>query len=107
MIQMRRDQPSLWHQGLAKDIEHLREPWSYLVGNCVGLGLRRCDPFRRGAPAAGRFAVAHQHAPLNAFTLHGRCRWLLPLSALGASGKSPSHPSGSGQVSRAGRDAAA
>ena len=27
MIQLRREQPSLWHKGLAKDIEDLWEPW--------------------------------------------------------------------------------
>jgi hypothetical protein len=27
VIQLRREQPTLWHQGLAKDIEDLWEPW--------------------------------------------------------------------------------
>jgi transposase, IS5 family len=31
MIRLRHEQPSLWHQGLAKDIEGLWEPWMRLV----------------------------------------------------------------------------
>jgi transposase, IS5 family len=31
MIRLRHQQPSLWHQGLAKDIEGLWEPWMRLV----------------------------------------------------------------------------
>jgi transposase-like protein DUF772 len=31
MIRLRHQQPSLWHQGLAKDIEGLWEPWMQLV----------------------------------------------------------------------------
>jgi hypothetical protein len=27
VIQLRREQPTLWHQGLVKDIEGLWEPW--------------------------------------------------------------------------------
>jgi hypothetical protein len=31
MIKLRHQQPSLWHSGLAADIEDLREPWMRLV----------------------------------------------------------------------------
>jgi len=31
MIKLRHQQPSLWHRGLAEDIEGLREPWMRLV----------------------------------------------------------------------------
>src|SRR6202140_5328131 len=32
MIKLRHQQPSLWHRGLAEDIEELWEPWMRLVG---------------------------------------------------------------------------
>ena len=31
MIQLRHRQASLWHSGLAKDIEDLREPWMKVI----------------------------------------------------------------------------
>ena len=31
MIKLRHQQPSLWHRGLAEDIEGLWEPWMRLV----------------------------------------------------------------------------
>jgi len=31
MIKLRHQQPSLWHRGLAEDIEGLWEPWMLLV----------------------------------------------------------------------------
>ena len=31
MIRLRHEQPSLWHRGLAKDIEGWWEPWMRLV----------------------------------------------------------------------------
>jgi transposase, IS5 family len=35
MIRLRHEQPSLWHRGLAKDIEGLWEPWMRLVDELV------------------------------------------------------------------------
>ena len=66
---------------------------SHLLGHCVSLGFRRCDPFRCGTPTAERFAVVHhQHAALMpsrfAVGADGCCCSL----ALGASGKSPISP---------------
>jgi hypothetical protein len=34
MIKLRHQQPSLWHRGLAEDIEGLWEPWMLLVIDC-------------------------------------------------------------------------
>src|ERR1700733_7687418 len=44
MIKLRHQQPSLWHRGLAEDIEELWEPWMRLAGRTTG---------RRGASGHG------------------------------------------------------
>ena len=48
MIKLRRQQPSLWHKGLVKDIEDLWEPWRQLR-------LRSWKPSANSKTALGQY----------------------------------------------------
>ncbi len=48
MIKLRHQQPSLWHRGLAEDIEGLWEPWMRLVDELLEEEQLLDDPMLLG-----------------------------------------------------------
>jgi hypothetical protein len=60
VIQRRREQPTLWHQGLAKDVEDLWEPWMKEADRLLedaalleSVSTRKADGIRTAARSDG------------------------------------------------------
>jgi len=63
MIKLRHEQPSLWHRGLAEDIEGLWEPWMRLVDELLE-DEQLVDTNPRGSIVAPAVVEAHPELEL-------------------------------------------
>ena len=64
MIKLRHQQPSLWHRGLAEDIEGLWEPWMLLGGQAAGRRATSGHGVRsaRGTPSSEPYSWPNANA---------------------------------------------
>lgn len=83
MIRLRHEQPSLWHRGLAKDIEGLWEPWMQLVDERLEDEQLLAAWFRSRTEMENWFRRPYPHtqtkarvAPLFGRGFHGMQRWV-------------------------------